>query len=94
MASGDDHVQQQHACDSLSEETTSDDFEVDVARPVLEFIPIKKSSDGSSSSESEEIQGSGRKDDSNALGKKSDWLSSAQLWNKSPDLPSNSEVHA
>lgn len=92
LASGDDVDQQiTHACDSLSEETTGDDFDVDAARPVLEFIPIKKSSDGSSSSESGAID---HKGDSNALGKKSDWLSSAQLWNESPDLPTNSEVCA
>ncbi|CAM8884254.1 unnamed protein product [Rhodiola kirilowii] len=66
-----------------SEETTSY-----VQRPVLEFIPMKKSTDESSSGSEDDLP----RDKDDESEKKSDWLSSVHLWNTTPDLPTQSEA--
>ncbi|KAL3644641.1 transcription factor [Castilleja foliolosa] len=71
-----------------SEQTSSD-------APVLEeFIPILKRSSSNSDCEEEQESREGQNGNNNNNDKnikKSDWLRSVQLWNKSPDPPSNQD---
>lgn len=73
-----------------SEETSSD-------APVLEeFIPLKRAA--SSSQEQEQESKKRASDSGDAIdidgknSKKSDWLRSVQLWNQTPDPPSNEVI--
>ena len=68
-----------------------------------EFIPLKRGHSPDDDDEYEEhesnnehtnnVQNSTENDDnSEKLGKKSDWLRSVQLWNQTPDPPATHEV--